>query len=137
MRGSRTDRNVGGTLSGWTPAYAGEPRPSSSGCSAITVDPRVCGGACAVLEVSGADLGGPPRMRGSLPERRRLLRPPGWTPAYAGEPYSVILVGVGGWVDPRVCGGASISVAAGSRGKGGPPRMRGSHGDGVDAHVAR
>ncbi len=126
VRGSR--RRSGGRRgrSGSIPACAGEPRERALRSSAWWVDPRVCGGAGEVLGDTRYGKGRSPRVRGSLTAVGEEERRAGSIPACAGEPRRREGRGGCGWVDPRVCGGATAQSPSPVCPGGRSPRVRGS-----------
>ena len=108
------------------PACAGEPRSAPTCTPALTVYPRVCGGASLLAFRPELLAGLSPRVRGSrvglpfhAPARRSI-------PACAGEPFAVSWLAYSITVYPRVCGGAASISASITSGDGLSPRVRGS-----------
>ena len=112
--------------SGSIPACAGEPRRAPSAWCRQGVDPRVCGGARFAQIRKRLFQGRSPRVRGSLFNIRCLCRLTGSIPACAGEPRLARSRPRRHGVDPRVCGGAIVSLAVNRKHRGRSPRVRGS-----------
>ena len=126
VRGSRLARERHGRVDGSIPACAGEPPRSGTSWAGGWVYPRVCGGAASLGNVMGGWMGLSPRVRGSRLARERHGRVDGSIPACAGEPPRSGTSWAGGWVYPRVCGGAQGPAALARCPRGLSPRVRGS-----------
>ena len=126
VRGNRSGSMPRSSTGRSIPACAGEPtvplRPARTG----GVYPRVCG---------GTDDGNPdpfdqeglsPRVRGNRSGAGAALRCVGSIPACAGEPLVGQVLGGGGRVYPRVCGGTSPEARSMSSIEGLSPRVRGN-----------
>ena len=126
VRGSRKALDVEPSLPGSIPACAGEPSTLRLVKALGWVDPRVCGGADAVVLPGTGHGGRSPRVRGSHAREvlnRILTRS---IPACAGEPDSRRRRRPVAEVDPRVCGGATTRSPHGVIIMGRSPRVRGS-----------
>src|SRR5690606_8962205 len=94
----------------------------------LEVDPRVCGGNSQYSDDHETIFGRSPRMRGKRWWRATCGRTPGSIPAYAGETEHRRRGAHSDGVDPRVCGGNSVTTICGDRARGRSPRMRGKPG---------
>ena len=114
-------------LPGITPAYAGNTLRSQ--CSSIyTRDhPRVCGEHVFGDRPRNLHGGSPPRMRGTPDQAITQAISDGITPAYAGNTIRQCERGFSRQDHPRVCGEHIGGVRVSNRGRGSPPRMRGTH----------
>ena len=108
------------------PAYAGNtllpPKP-------FTPDrdhPRVCGEHGTIRWARSWTAGSSPRMRGTLPLRRRALLGHGIIPAYAGNTTGGLGSPCGSWDHPRVCGEHPSLALSPMNDAGSSPRMRGT-----------
>ena len=126
VRGSRAHRGAAVVRIGSIPACAGEPAGASGGRAEDGVDPRVCGGAMARARTDSPAAGRSPRVRGSQDDLLRDPRVVGSIPACAGEPSTARASARSGWVDPRVCGGATGWYGSATPPWGRSPRVRGS-----------
>ena len=113
-------------INGSIPACAGEPTGIPPWIELKKVDPRVCGGAVALIARAFADYGRSPRVRGSPRHAMRVLALSGSIPACAGEPRQARPCPGDGGVDPRVCGGAGFIHLVRPLPQGRSPRVRGS-----------
>ena len=86
VRGSRKRRHSNVRLSGSIPACAGEPGRRGHRRAGRRVDPRVCGGAPAVIFTMKSTPGRSPRVRGSPGALSGGCAAVGSIPACAGEP---------------------------------------------------
>ncbi len=126
VRGSLVQRARIRDRIGSIPACAGEPPRRCRRAAAAQVDPRVCGGAIRHAGLTNDPAGRSPRVRGSRRCRSGGFSPSRSIPACAGEPAGPDR-GAGIWqVDPRVCGGASVTRCRLSPLGGRSPRVRGS-----------
>src|SRR5690606_5360377 len=100
------------------PACAGEPFCRALDLGPPKVDPRVCGGARKQKLEAVDRWGRSPRVRGSLALSLSFLRCSRSIPACAGEPLLNLKSSESETVDPRVCGGASLSFATITDSKG-------------------
>ena len=125
MRGKGLFLDVGDSVTGITPAYAGKSDPGKRRTSGSGDHPRVCGeklrAPCPDCPVGGS----PPRMRGKATDTVQALQAAGITPAYAGKSM-LYCDSLSEFVDhPRVCG-EKDQLKTPAKGEGGsPPRMRG------------
>ena len=109
-----------------TPACAGNSR-SRSGYYRLRRDhPRVCGEQFCVSFRSHADLGSPPRVRGTGPGWCKPSSRCRITPACAGNRALFGRVGKEDEDHPRVCGEQHTSSSVQSIMGGSPPRVRGT-----------
>ncbi len=90
------------------------------------VYPRACGGAAWARLADMKIWGLSPRMRGSRLGDPRQHPAVGSIPAHAGEPASGSCCCRRGWVYPRACGGALLTMLRLDGIEGLSPRMRGS-----------
>ena len=111
---------------GSIPACAGEPVPAYTGCTAIGVYPRVCGGTKPDSATARRSAGLSPRVRGNRRGRLPVAESTRSIPACAGEPRRRQRCQNRRRVYPRVCGGTSIGQPAAARPQGLSPRVRGN-----------
>ena len=84
MRGLLPDDAVDSVIVGITPAHAGLTFCASSQPSPLRDHPRACGAYPRAGRFVSLPRGSPPRMRGLLFQRFKLLNTLGITPAHAG-----------------------------------------------------
>ena len=107
------------------PAYAGKTQASTLTTQLIAEHPRVCGENNAGVNLSTADCGTSPRMRGKRESRERHHGHRRNIPAYAGKtPQGPIPVS-NATEHPRVCGENSHHRTDSAPRRGTSPRMRG------------
>ena len=125
MRGKAANACSTGRAAGITPAYAGKRFCLSMSVVSPKNHPRVCGEKVRGYVKIWNEWGSPPRMRGKARRPRRVPRPLGITPAYAGK--SRRKQGKTGQPEdhPRVCGEKLLLPRQTSLVRGSPPRMRG------------
>ena len=111
---------------GAIPACAGEPGSPGMVTQITRGDPRVRGGAIPLVQRYGGDRGRSPRARGSQSVRLPPTAGSGAIPACAGEPAPGRHHGRRRGGDPRVRGGAYMTLQTGSTVAGRSPRARGS-----------
>ena len=89
MRGKVLFLNVGDSVAGITPAYAGKRDNEKIRWHIGRDHPRACGEKAFSISLSGQSGGSPPRMRGKVKQCLILTRFGGITPAHAGKRSSV------------------------------------------------
>ena len=126
VRGNHSSDELPAHSRGSIPACAGEPGRLERLCRWCGVYPRVCGGTASRSGRWKSSYGLSPRVRGNqshtaprVPSRRSI-------PACAGEPASVVPVGVAARVYPRVCGGTVSAPSIVDDTLGLSPRVRGN-----------
>ena len=108
------------------PACAGEPVRSLYKKQAATVYPRVCGGTYGKENISVAEIGLSPRVRGNPPFLSAPIIRAGSIPACAGEPPGPGSSAMTAAVYPRVCGGTQLAHLQVLGPRGLSPRVRGN-----------
>ena len=109
-----------------TPACAGNSEGSASFDGSAKDHPRVCGEQRTTGRRNPQEVGSPPRVRGTEKSQAFARRDFRITPACAGNSRSIRLSWCC-WQDhPRVCGEQETLVCQPPKGKGSPPRVRGT-----------
>ena len=117
-----------GCRHGITPARAGN-RPATTPNSWRRRDhPRACGEQTAGQKVAALVVGSPPRVRGTVVQDQLVRAVCGITPARAGNSTSSTVRPERGRDHPRACGEQPCSSRRSVRGRGSPPRVRGTAG---------
>ena len=126
VRGTVLSISISMLLLGITPACAGN-RYSCLFIKTFSRDhPRVCGEQSALASNSPSIPGSPPRVRGTAMARLHGEYVKRITPACAGNSLNPPF-GISSYKDhPRVCGEQPMGRPRGGRGKGSPPRVRGT-----------
>ena len=125
MRGKQAIRDDKGEDRRITPAYAGKTYFRKDAFSAQEDHPRVCGENTVHTIQRHARRGSPPRMRGKLSARVKIMIQYRITPAYAGKTASRRAPSAHGEDHPRVCGENLTRQFFNPTSAGSPPRMRG------------
>ena len=126
VRGNQPGSRAAPALCGSIPACAGEPLPSPSWSSTVTVYPRVCGGTTSLWVTPASTAGLSPRVRGNHGRKRSVNRQMRSIPACAGEPGMARLSPPALSVYPRVCGGTRPAPCRPAPQTGLSPRVRGN-----------
>ena len=126
VRGTANIDSLCVSCTGITPACAGNSFLQYL-CGFIVGDhPRVCGEQSPHPRRCHRGLGSPPRVRGTVADRRFVYNSTRITPACAGNSCRPMWRGCGRWDHPRVCGEQPGRPAANRTGIGSPPRVRGT-----------
>ena len=126
VRGNRRAAPARGRSRRSIPACAGEPRHVNTCSHLLEVYPRVCGGTPGDVVVIDEAAGLSPRVRGNPPVRLSARLSGRSIPACAGEPRIGYTADEAWEVYPRVCGGTSPALDAGTGRRGLSPRVRGN-----------
>ena len=120
---------------GITPAHAGKTESPQPRPRRLRDHPRACGENLAVLVLSAAEKGSPPRMRGKLTCSPATAVCGGITPAHAGKTALTQSRKSSTWDHPRACGENLLKHCLSLSLLGSPPRMRGKHNVCPTVHV--
>ena len=128
VRGNQKKNDTSLSLRGSIPACAGEPAAANADYHAGRVYPRVCGGTRISCDPGRGAIPLSPRVRGNRPHTAWRTPAARSIPACAGEPAWISPPTTPWTVYPRVCGGTSMTWAAGAGMLGLSPRVRGNRG---------
>ena len=117
--------DAGGSVTGFTPAYAGNTSAMSQGQCGTRVHPRIRGEYSGFLLMRSTGRGSPPHTRGIHIIDVTLNVATRFTPAYAGNTISCMAVTQLPRVHPRIRGEYKKAVFLQPRHTGSPPHTRG------------
>ena len=117
--------DAGGSVTGFTPAYAGNTSAMSQGQCGTRVHPRIRGEYSGFLLMRSTGRGSPPHTRGIHIIDVTLNVATRFTPAYAGNTAVSLIIAMRFRVHPRIRGEYRNAEEAMTRAKGSPPHTRG------------